>query len=916
MPGIQLFQANGVGTVNSAGDEHPSPIEVEAGLLCQLSPAGVSSATWRWVFSKPSSSASVLSSTTSAGPSFLPDVEAGSYSIRLYDDEENEYILDIVTPTVGSGPGGASGGAIVTTVNTYDDLRNQLSFAGTPPASFVMQCRETVDDGGGGPFAYDSTDTTTADNDGTVIVDVSGNRFKRIFSGPIDARWFGLSEASADNSDALQGALDAGNHLYIPAGTFDYSTRLVVATGQRIEGCGREAVLNYEGTGTAIRHENPTGTATAQMLWSNFSVQGGSSARIGIELVNAYGVTLSNVDVDGNNSGFDDAGIRITCAFGAFNAAVINIVDGTHVHECAGDGIQVYYPPDIAASFDAGTDRVTAASHGKLEGDLVLFGTDGSLTGTGITGGVQDFYFVRNPTANNFQVSLTATGAIVDILGAGTGNHKIVGPGAPVGGLNIVECLIDQCENGINCDAGTIGTAGEVVIRATTLQSNRRCNITGSFLRGEIADCHMEQGGAPLTGGAHILLGASQQVYSLRITGNLISGIVAGQNYSIDVTPGGATRRNVTIAGNFLNRAEQYCIRVGGVQGVDIGANYYGNYQLGTLTFSSCTGVRIHDADYDMGTMSVRTVITDNYTALPTDELIQVNGLNKTVTLPRADSFSAYGGKRYIVYNLLDTTTTIDLTDADAVAGAGVTTVVGRYSSKTLVASTPDGGSTFQWVLQADGKPLLDQIGTLTPEGAVSAPVSALFRRTDGSSSQVLYAKVSGSGNTVWENVYTAPYELQLTRLHRGVPQYGDATQWSTDEYGRQICNSTAGESIYFNLDLPDGVTLDSIEFTVVGGGGVGLPAVMPRFRLRRHGFAADTTASSSDAVDGSANIGAYNAIHTITLSSLATSVNASTRYVVEFVTESGAGATAGFTILGVTVTMTTRLHQLDRGSA
>ena len=40
--------------------------------------------------------------------------------------------------------------------------------------------------------------------------------------------------------------------------------------------------------------------------------------------------------------------------------------------------------------------------------------------------------------------------------------------------------------------------------------------------------------------------------------------------------------------------------------------------------------------------------------------------------------------------------------------------------------------------------------GTLTPEGAVVAPVSTIFQRTDGGAGNSIYFKMSGAGNTGW----------------------------------------------------------------------------------------------------------------------------------------------------------------------
>ncbi|EMO40909.1 hypothetical protein LEP1GSC186_3137 [Leptospira noguchii serovar Autumnalis str. ZUN142] len=65
------------------------------------------------------------------------------------------------------------------------------------------------------------------------------------------------------------------------------------------------------------------------------------------------------------------------------------------------------------------TDRIGCTSHGCVEGQLVKF----SFTGGGITALVN--YYVRNPTTNDFQISLTSTGSIVDLTSSQTGEMII-----------------------------------------------------------------------------------------------------------------------------------------------------------------------------------------------------------------------------------------------------------------------------------------------------------------------------------------------------------------------------------------------------------------------------------------------------------------------------------------------------------
>lgn len=72
---------------------------------------------------------------------------------------------------------------------------------------------------------------------------------------------------------------------------------------------------------------------------------------------------------------------------------------------------------------DAGTDKVLWASHTLVNGDRVVFGNSGGALPGGISANTK--YFVRNAGTNDFQISLTSTGAIVDISSAGTGTHTV-----------------------------------------------------------------------------------------------------------------------------------------------------------------------------------------------------------------------------------------------------------------------------------------------------------------------------------------------------------------------------------------------------------------------------------------------------------------------------------------------------------
>jgi hypothetical protein len=61
--------------------------------------------------------------------------------------------------------------------------------SGAVPPQVVLKTSYVTGDGGG-LFRYDASDTTTADNGGTVIVDTAGNRWKRQYAGALVDAWF------------------------------------------------------------------------------------------------------------------------------------------------------------------------------------------------------------------------------------------------------------------------------------------------------------------------------------------------------------------------------------------------------------------------------------------------------------------------------------------------------------------------------------------------------------------------------------------------------------------------------------------------------------------------------------------------------------------------------------------------------
>jgi hypothetical protein len=181
----------------------------------------------------------------------------GTYRQMVYDVNGN-LIYDVVTDTpmsssaLGSitGSGGASligfDGTTLDQILMFRLNRVVDSVAALRSLSKILYGRAFVTgyyvphDGGGGAYQLDPSDTTSADNGGTIIVAADGGRWKLQYTSPVSAKQFGAyGDNTHDDTAALQAAISAGlAALYIPSGTYLISTVLTLSTPMRIFGDG------------------------------------------------------------------------------------------------------------------------------------------------------------------------------------------------------------------------------------------------------------------------------------------------------------------------------------------------------------------------------------------------------------------------------------------------------------------------------------------------------------------------------------------------------------------------------------------------------------------------------------------------------------------------------------------------------
>lgn len=150
--------------------------------------------------------------------------------------------------------------------------------------------RSNIFDGGYGTFILDTADTTSPDNDGTVLVDVLGRRWKRQYSGVVNVLWFGADPtAITDSIAAFNAARDSvsslGGDLYAPKGMYKLSSKFELTSGVSLYGDGCFKGTDADREGVTILFCEHTGPAMLSLKGANgcyvrnLSLQGSSTVK-------------------------------------------------------------------------------------------------------------------------------------------------------------------------------------------------------------------------------------------------------------------------------------------------------------------------------------------------------------------------------------------------------------------------------------------------------------------------------------------------------------------------------------------------------------------------------------------------------------------------------------------------------------
>lgn len=132
----------------------------------------------------------------------------------------------------------------------------------------------TAGDGGGGMYWFDSTDTTSADNGGTIIVATDSGRWKLIFTDLLSAKQFGAKGDGATNDTAfMQAAHNTGKLIFYPAGTYRFTTISFSAGGIVGTGKGTSVLQSTDATSANLITFTGTGGDSAVPLFRDFKLE-------------------------------------------------------------------------------------------------------------------------------------------------------------------------------------------------------------------------------------------------------------------------------------------------------------------------------------------------------------------------------------------------------------------------------------------------------------------------------------------------------------------------------------------------------------------------------------------------------------------------------------------------------------------
>jgi hypothetical protein len=358
------------------------------------------------------------------------------------------YELATVNPVIGTSNLTFSGTSIVdagSSAFVAESLADLRLYSG-PATTVLIKSRETFGDRGGGVFAWNPTDTTSAEDGAMVIVDSLHRRWHRVYDGTYNASWWGDCKGAS-----IQKAIDyvAANHadgaeIFVPEGFwYSDSTITITSPGIRLRGGSMRGTVLVDtfANGHSVEATGQPGHGTDNFEISNFTFWADVLKAPGSAALHLNNLHFATARMLRNNPNHYDV-VRITggaynyinqidtCDFGnnQHDAIVVGpggalvqgvVINDVQIHGAGGAGISIFSCSGInvrnvsiadchdgIVTFPFGATR-TGDTHGSVgtpSGLIDNINTSGLNTGMIISGsGV--FGQIVAVTANSITIS-------------------------------------------------------------------------------------------------------------------------------------------------------------------------------------------------------------------------------------------------------------------------------------------------------------------------------------------------------------------------------------------------------------------------------------------------------------------------------------------------------------------------------
>lgn len=561
----------------------------------------------------------------------------------------------------------------------------------------------------GGFFLRDDADVASADDGGTVIVDASGRRWKRVFDGPVSIKWFGAKgDGVTDDTAAIQAALNAarteaapfaiqtkyrGIDLHAPMGRYRMTAGVTGVAGTSISGDGYEA--------TIFLHEGAAGDV--------FSFTGVDNGSVDFVCLEGFAVAQKQgaahaagyaIKIDGNSFGTTPR-VRDVYTYGTYSGLYLDwcfpsTIEGVHCFAHASTGFTTRFNC-TSITFQNCYAGANGGSGFKLSGHY------------------------------SSCVNCASDSNALD-------GYEIYYDGGAATGTSLISCGSELCaRSGISEDRA-IGV---------TIASPRMIMAAASTAAFKF------DGGDGIT-----------------VLSPVVSAVAANANSAFNISnASGAYPSNVAISGwsgnatTFASDIDQPdyvfwpgnrvamgmhngTLRMGGIGGFNRNLQ---TFYIGS-NFPAGSGGTMYSGNFTpvLTTSAAGVVAVNRYKAV-------VNAPAGTVArliagaLVEAPTLTAGTVTRYEGQRIADMPAGTSA-DANQVLGDG-TVPAGQWSLCNLSTKKNLYAGPIQW---SSSSGPMDLFGAGSPEGVVSAAVGSTYRRTDGGAGTCFYVKESGAGNTGW----------------------------------------------------------------------------------------------------------------------------------------------------------------------